>query len=166
MTETRKRSVYDLSPRQAQVLGLVETWFGGDMPATSENYKRIATEIGWKNPAGSAVCECLYVARGKGFVRSEGGTSARPERWVIVRDKPAYTGPVRRSAPATPEREIAATNRQHRSARAQRMRDLWQKGLSVSQIAARLGVKPAAVYPHIADLRTEGEIRQTYASHG
>lgn len=71
-----------ISPRQAQVLGLVREIFDGKMPNTVEAYSRVATEVGWKTTSG--VRDSLFALRAKGAVRSIGGTITRPERWEVV----------------------------------------------------------------------------------
>jgi hypothetical protein len=70
-----------ISPKQRLVLNLLLEWHQGSMLATAHNYKRIATEMGWKNHGG--VTECLYALRAKGAVRSVGKSMERPDQWEV-----------------------------------------------------------------------------------
>lgn len=72
-----------LSTRQRQVLELLDQLFDGSMEAKTENYRRIARELGISEY--SPVIVTLQTLRAKGRIRSEGRLMTRPDRWLSIR---------------------------------------------------------------------------------
>jgi len=71
-----------LSTRQRQILDIVAGRYDGNMPATKANYRTIAAELFVAEY--SSIAASLFVLRHKGYLRTEGTSLSRPDRWIVV----------------------------------------------------------------------------------
>lgn len=71
-----------LPPRQRQVLDAVKRHFHGRLESNRRNYMEIASKIGCRD--AQFVVICLFALRDKGYMRSEGNLTSRPDRWIVV----------------------------------------------------------------------------------